>query len=237
MKKAHCVFRAATLGLAALVCLSVLSACEPKVYNDGTYRAVSAADDLGYATAEVSVLKDKIVSVTLAEFDGYGVEKTQDSYAHPPAKEAGAEMAERFAGSEDANVDVYAGATKSSRKYKQAVSFALEKAKMTSTVMSTYFDGTFQGSSGQTEDGYQMAWVTIEDDKITSVILNQVTPEGQFRDWLTYPNTTVLEAKDAMEKAFVEKGDPVVDVFAGATKSSTGWIEAVNDALTKAKVR
>lgn len=237
MKKASRVFGAGALGLAALVCLSVLSACGPKIYNDGTYRAVSAADDLGYATAEVVVAKDKIVSVMLAEFDRYGVEKTQDSYAHPPAKEAGSEMAGRFVGEKDANVEVYAGATKSSRRYKQAVSFALEKAKMDSAVTSTYFDGTFQGSSGSTDDGYQVAWVTIEGDKIISVILNQVTPEGEFRDWLTYPNTTVLEAKDAMEKAFAEKGDPMVDVFAGATKSSTGWIEAVNDAFMKARVR
>jgi uncharacterized protein with FMN-binding domain len=224
----------------AFICLSLalsLAACGPKVYNDGTYRAYSSADDNGYALAEVVVQKDKIVSVELWEMDQYGSEKDFDAYDYEPAKKANKEMANRFQGRQDAAVDAYAGATKSSRKYKQAVANALEKARQNPEVQSTYFDGVFHGTSPISEDGYQVAWVTIEGDKITKVVLNEVTSEGQFRDWITYTYTTALEAKDAMEKVFAAKGDAAVDVFAGATKSSTGWIQAVNDALTKAKVR
>lgn len=220
-----------------LVFTLLLAACGPKVYNDGTYRAYSSADPNGYALAEVVVQKDKIVSVELWEIDQYGAEKNLDAYDYQPAREANAEMAKRFQGRQDANVDAYAGATKSSRKYKQAVANALEKARQTPAVTSTYFDGVFHGNSPSSEEGYQVAWVTIEGDKITQVTLNEVTSEGQFRDWITYTYTTALEAKDAMEKAFAAKGDAQVDVFAGATKSSTGWIEAVNDAMTKAKIR
>ncbi len=39
------------------------AACRPKVYTDGTYQAVSTADDHGYATAKVVIEKDKIKSV------------------------------------------------------------------------------------------------------------------------------------------------------------------------------
>lgn len=237
MNRARYCSKAAVLCFLALAVSVVLAACRPKVYNDGTYRAYSSADDTGYVLAEVSVEKDKIVSVELTEFDRYGREKDLDTYEYEPAKEANAEMAKRFLGRQDAAVDAYAGATKSSRKYKEAVGWALEKARMTPTVTSTYFDGVFYGISRGTEEGYQVAWVTIKEDRITEVILNEVSKDGQFRDWITYTYTKALEAKDAMEKAFVAKGEAGVDAFAGATRSSTGWIEAVSDALAKARVR
>lgn len=220
-----------------VVLLMVVSGCGPKLYNDGTYKGVSQADDKGYATAEVTVQKDKITSVKLVEYTGLGVEKDYNTYPYAKAKEANAEMAKRFVGKSDAKVDTYAGATSSSKKYIEAVSFALEKAKKSPTVKSTYFDGTFMGKSKADDHGYGIAWVTIKGDKITAVRVEDVTEQNVLKDWNTYPYKTTFEAKQAMEKRFVEKNSPQVDTFAGATHSSQKWIEAVTNALQAAKVK
>ncbi|HHW18335.1 MAG TPA: FMN-binding protein [Firmicutes bacterium] len=224
-------------GLVLAVMVTLVSGCGPKLYNDGTYKGISQADDHGYAVAEVTVKGDKITAVKLTEFTQFGVEKDFNTYPYAKSKEANVEMAKRFVGRQDANVDVVTGATNSSQKYKEAVQFALEKAKKTPTMKSTYFEGTFFGRSKADDRGYGVAWVTIKGDKITEVRLDDVTQEGKFKDWATYPYAKALEAKAEMEKRFVEKNGPQVDAYTGATSSSTKWIEAVNDALQNAKLK
>lgn len=224
----------------AVVALGVaLSGCGPKIYNNGTYKGIGQADAHGYAVAEVTVDKDKITAVNLSEVTELAVDKDYNTYPYPKAKEANTEMAKKFVGKSDANVDTVAQATSSSKKYIEAVSFALEKAKKTPAVKTTYFDGTFLGKSKADDKGYGIAFVTVKSDKVTAVQLNDVVlPAGTLKDWATYPYAKALEAKGTMEKAFVDKnGAAGVDTVAGATGSSTKWIEAVTNALANAKVK
>ncbi len=219
------------------VLVLTLSGCGPKVYNNGTYKGVSQADDHGFAVAQVVVEKDKIVSVELFEMTELGVLKDYDTYPYEPVKEANREMAKRFVGRKDADVDAFAGATSSSNKYKEAVSFALEKAKKSPDTSRVHFQGTFFGRSPDGPQGYGMAWVSIEDDKIVQVRLEDVTEDGELKDWLTYAYPKALEAKKSMEKRFVQENEASVDTFAGATRSSTAWVQAVTDALNNARIR
>ncbi len=222
------------MALAAFVIL--VSGCGTKVFNDGTYQGISTAGDKGYAVAQVVVEKDKIKSVTLKEITELGLEKDYATYPYPAAKEANTEMASKFAGRSDNQVDTFAGATTSSEQYKEAVGFALEKASKNPKITTTHFDGTFMGRSPETEEGWQVAWVTIENDKITEVRLDDVQ-EGKLKDWVTYPYLKAVEAKGTAEKAMVEQGTTTVDAVSGATHSSTGWVEAATQAMQNAQIK
>lgn len=226
------------LWLLTLVVLAsvMVSGCGPRIYNDGTYKAFSQADANGYALAEVTIKKDRITAVKFTEYTGTGVEKDFSTYSYAKAAEANQEMPKRFVGRKDANVDTYSGATESSKKYIEAVSLALEKARKTPTIKTTYFDGTFMGrSSDATQWG--IAWVTIKDDKIIAVQLDEVTENGTLKDWKTYPYTKALEARTEMAKRFIQKGSADVDAYSGATQSSVKWIQAVHNALQSARIR
>lgn len=213
----------------------VACGCGPKIYNDGTYRGVSTADDHGFVIAEVTVKGDKIQDVKLTEFDGLALEKDMGTYEWEPAREASREMPGRFLGRQDAKVDTFTGATTSSTKQIVAVSFALEKSKKKPETVTEFFDGTFMGRSKGGETGYGIAFVTIKKDVITGVRLLEVTEEGKLLDFATYSYTPLLQAKEKIEKAMVEKNGPEVDTFSGATTSSEKWIAAANEALKVAK--
>ncbi len=214
-----------------------VTGCGPKIYNDGTYTGVSTSDDKGFAVAEVTVKGDKIEEVKLTEFDALALERDMSSYEWEPARLANRELPARFIGRQDAKIEAYTGATASSNKYICAVSFALEKAKKTPDIATEYFDGTFMGRSAADEMGYGIALVTIEKDQITGVRLLEVTAETSFRDFATYSYTPVLQAKEKLEKAIVEKNSPQVDTFSGATISSQKWIEAASNALKAARLK
>ncbi|HHY75375.1 MAG TPA: FMN-binding protein [Firmicutes bacterium] len=220
-----------------LMLLVSAPACRPRVFNDGTFTGISQADSHGYAIAEVRIEKDKIASVKLTEMTEVGVEKDYETYPWPQAKEAKDTLEKAFVGRQDTNVDVVAQATNSSNKFKEAVGFALEKARKKPTINSTYFEGTFMGKSKEDDHGWGVAWVTIQGDKITDVEVEDVTPDGEFKDWATYSYTPAIEAKAEMPKRFVEANSAVVDVYTGATNSSTKWMEAVSAALAAAKIR
>ncbi len=228
--------RLAVVSLCLLLVLSV-AGCKPKVYNEGTFKGISQADSHGYAIADVTIRKDKITSVSLSEVTEMGVGKDYATYPYPKAKEANTEMAKRFVGRADANVDAYSGATQSSSKYKEAVTHALEKARKEPVIKTASFDGTYFGRSAAGAQGYGIAWVTVRADKITSVKLDEVTSEGKLKDWPTYLYPKALEAKAEMEKRFVEKSSATVDTFSGATNSSAQWVQAVQEAMKNAKVR
>lgn len=225
------------LGLSVILLSLLFTGCGPKIYNDGTYKGISVADDKGFATAEVTVKGDKITQVKLAEFSGLAAEKDFSTYEWKPAVEANQKLPERFIGKVDADVEIYTGATSSSKKYISAVSSALEKAKKKPDITTAYFDGTFMGKSAADAQGYGLALVTIEKDKITKVKLMEVTESNELKDFATYSYTPVIQAKEKLEKAFVEKNSPQVDAFTGATISSQKWIEAVANALAAARVR
>ncbi|MBE3519879.1 MAG: FMN-binding protein [Firmicutes bacterium] len=230
---------AGTLSLLVIFAV-LLSGCKPRVYNDGVYKGISTADIHGYAIAEVTIKKDKIVAVKLSEITEKGEVKDYATYPYPEAKAANETMSRRFVEKNSADVDTVAKATNSSRKYIEAVKFALEKAKKRPTVTTKYWNGTFMGASQKDDRGRGVAWVTIENDKIVKVELEDVTPEGKFKfkdvgEAYAYP--PVLEARDVMERRFVEANGPNVDTFTGATESSRKWVEAVSNALANAATR
>ncbi|HHY35367.1 MAG TPA: FMN-binding protein [Firmicutes bacterium] len=229
----------ATLSLLVLL-MMLLSGCKPRVYNDGTYKGISTADIHGYAIAEVTIKKDTIIAVKLSEITEKGEVKDYAAYPYPEAKAANETMSKRFVEKNSADVDTVAKVTNSSQKYIEAVRFALEKARKQPTVATKYFNGTFMGASQKDERGRGVAWVTIENDKIVKVELEDVTPEGKFKfkdvgEAYTYP--TVMEARDVMQQRFVEANGPNVDAFSGATESSRKWIDAVSNALANAQIR
>lgn len=228
----------ALLVLLVLITLTVAApACSPRVFNDGTYTGISQGDSHGYGIAEVTIEKDKISRVKLTEMTEVGEEKDYETYPWPKAKEAKDTLEKAFVGRQDTNVDAVTQATNSSNKFKEAVGFALEKARKKPTITSTYFEGTFQGRSQADDHGWGVAWVTIQGDKITDVEVEDVTPEGEFKDWATYNYPPAIEAKAEMPKRFVSANSATVDAYTGATNSSTKWMEAVSAALAAAKIR
>ena len=208
-----------------------------KTYNDGTYTAASDADDHGYALATVTITDDKITAVQLKEVTEKAVDKDFNTYPYAPSKEANAEMAKRFVEKNSVDVDDYTKATHSSQKYKQAVRRALEKAKVTPAVITTYFDGTFMGRSKAGEHGYAIALVTIKGDRVTDVKLNEVTEKNEFKDYTKYPYKKSVEAHDQLPAKFVESNGRPVDTFTGATQSTEAFNEAVAGAMEQAKVK
>ncbi len=233
---------AAVLIMALFVTLT--GACKPKVYTDGTYMAVSTADDYGYGTAKVVIEKDKIKSVELAEVLETGVEKDWATYPWAQAKQAKDEMPAQFVAKNDWNVDIVAEATSSSNKYKEAVKFALEKAKRKPTVTTTYFDGTFMGKSDE-DHGWGVAWVTIQNDaitavKVTDIVTDEETGVAEEKDWENYSYQEANEARPVMEERLVAAGPAGiadVEIVAGVTGSSDKWKQAVTRALDSAKVK
>lgn len=208
-----------------------------KTYHDGTYTAVSDADDHGYAVASVTIKNDKMTEVKLTEIMEKGVEKDYAAYPYPASKEARDALQKAFVEKNSVEVDNYTKATHSSEKYKQAVGRALEKAKINPSVTSTYFDGTFQGKSKADEHGYGIALVTVKGDKITNVVLKEITEKNEFKDYSTYPYKPAIEAQKELPAKYVESGGRPVDAFTGATQSTAKWNEAVADALALAKVK
>lgn len=225
------------LGVLVMLLIFVATGCGPRIYNDGTYKGISTADQDGFAVAEITVASDKIAEVKLSEFTICGLEKDLEAYEYQESKAANEKLSEQFVGRKDADVDIYTGATESSKKYIMAVSFALEKARITPEVETKYFDGTFLGKSSVKEGGYGIALITIENDRITKVRLLEFDENNEPRDFATYPHTPVLQAKEHIEKTIVDKNSVEVEGFSGATISSQRWIEAVADALNAARVR
>jgi uncharacterized protein with FMN-binding domain len=241
-------------GIVVVLAALMLAGCRPLTYKDGTYSAFSEANDKGYAWAQVTIVKDKITKVELKEFDGLGLEKDWDLYPYPQAKEAKEHFEKAFVQKNSAKVDTFTGATSSSKKYMQAVAFALEKALAKPKSTSKYFSGTFMAMSDATAKGWGIAWVTIENDKITKVELVGTTPRkdadgNQMKDAKgnvvfarkvhegdgRYPHEPYHEARVKIAAAIVQKGTPQVDTVTGATGSSHQWMQAVERALEMAK--
>ncbi|KRQ86728.1 FMN-binding domain protein [Caloramator mitchellensis] len=205
-------------------------------YNDGTYTAYSDAtpESKGYAYAEVTIKEDKITEVKLYEVNELGKLKDYANYPMKEAKTANEEMAKRFVEKNSADVDTFTGVTNSSEKYKQAVARALEMASKEKDAKK-YLNGTFLASSDQNaKQGYALAYVTIQDDKITKVVLQEVGEDGKIKDYSTYPLKEAKTANEEMAKRFVEKNSADVDTFTGVTNSSEKYKEAVKKALEMA---
>jgi len=232
--------------------ITVLISATARIYKDGTFVGFSQGDRYGYVKVEVTLKNDKIENVRIWEYDGLGIEKLPETYGKrfPTLFEMHKEMAKRIITKNTWDVDVYTGATTSSNKIREAVKFALERAKLQETKRK-YFDGTFIGISDITARGYGIAWVTIKDDKITNVVLEETRPKTQDGKTVLdeagrpvfelkpadYPWQAYHDAKREMPKRFIEKQSTKVDVYTSATSSSRNWIKAVERALEAASTK
>lgn len=229
----------AVLALGMAVAIPLIGKTAGKVYKDGISVGISDADDHGYGMATVNIKDDKIVSVALSEITEKGVIKDYNTYPYPTTKEARDKLAKEFVVKNGPDVDVYAKATNSSHKWIQAVERALSKARLTPESKNKYFDGTFLAKSSADKNGYAVVWVTIKNDKITEVRLEEVTAAGAFKDWKTYSYKDAVAARDEMAKRFVGKSSAEevdkIDVVAKATHSGEKFKEAVIAALKAAQ--
>lgn len=226
----------------------------PRTYRDGVFEAYSPANDRGYVWARVTIARDRITAVELKEYDGVGVEKDLEIYVHPLTGQAIAHLQREFVARNTANVDVFTGATSTSNKSIQAVQLALEKALNRPRAAARYFNGTFMASSDRTERGWGIAWVTVENDRITQVVLHETTPrrddagnvvtdargrvvftrraiEGERR----YPFEPWHTTRVNMAADMVARGTPGVDTVTGATGSARQWVQAAERALAQAR--
>jgi uncharacterized protein with FMN-binding domain len=205
-------------------------------FQDGSYVGYSDANDKGYAMATVTIAEDQIVAVELTEFTGYGAEKDWDTYPYEPSVKAREELAGEFVAKNSADVDTYTGATSSSEKYRQAVARALEKALVEPASDNTYFDGTFLGQTEPNEKGQRaVALVTIENDRIVDVVLEQTIDESNEFKGEDYQYGPFHMAREEMARRFIAANSTDVDTFTGATGSSTAWMAAVEKALEHAR--
>lgn len=102
-----------------------------------------------------------------------------------------------------------------------------------------YKDGTYYGEGEHWEHGYEAAEVTIEDGKITKIVLKRMTTDGQevnYDEWIGEDGRPNLKQfREDMAQEMIKKQTYDVDVIATATKTSEGWKEAVKNALEQAK--
>ena len=89
-----------------------------------------------------------------------------------------------------------------------------------------YKNGTFEGS-GTGYGGTITVQVTLEDDTITAVSV--VSAPGEDSAYLSQGENVI--------NSIISEQSTDVDTISGATFSSTGILEAVNDALSKAEKR
>ncbi len=227
-----------------LFSLALVTGCDSEdnggndlTYNNGTYTAVSTANDRGYVEATITIENDEITAVTTVEFNDLGDQKDWDSYPYAEAKEGHDAVAADIVENNTWDVDIYSGATTSSNKIMEAVKNAMEKALVTPTSDNEYFDGTFMAISEKGDRGWGIAWVTIENDEITEVVLKETAKgedESFERKSEEYAWEQFHEAVEAIADAIIEAQSAEVDAYTGATGSSNMWMDAVQNALDSA---
>ncbi len=234
-----------SLSIILVLAFSLLTGCnQPKApattYKDGTYVSVSDATDKGYTRAEVTIKNDKIESVKLVGIDSLGLEKTE-AYAYELYHTAIVDLAEEMVSKNTWDVDIITGATSTSEQAKQAAKRAMEKALVQPASSNKYFDGTFMAISEQTDKGWTIAWVTLENDTITDVKIISTTSKTNedgsstfVRKDDSYPYPQYFEALEIIPQRIVEKNGTDIEVVTGATGTTEQAIQAVDQALAQA---
>lgn len=204
---------------------------ESGTYKDGTFIGTGKGFR-GTVKVAVTIKNNKITKIKV-------LSKKDDSAYFNRAKSG---VISRIIKKQSTNVDTVSGATYSSNGIISAVRNALKKAsvkktdssknKNTSTDSSkeaklkgTYKDGTYLGT-GEGFGGNLTVSVTIKNNRMTKIKV--VKNEGDDKTFLD-------NAKGVITK-MLKSQNTDVDVVSGATYSSKGIIEAVKDALGKAKI-
>lgn len=178
---------------------------------DGTYRGQGEGFH-GPIVVDVTVAAGKITKVEI-------VEQTETPSVSAPALE---QIPGRIVEAQSAEVDVVAGASLTSKGIMAAVTDALANASKVD--VSQLPDGTYAGE-GEGFGGPIKVEVTIAGGKITKV---EIVEQSET------PSVSA-PAREQLPAAIVEAQSAEVDGVAGATLTSNGIIEAVQDALAKAK--
>lgn len=204
---------------------------KPAAYKDGTYTGKSQGFR-GMITAKVTIAGGEIKKIQ--------VSGTDDAEYFNKAKNS---IIPKIITAQDVScVDAVSGATYSSNGILNAVKLALKQAagdktdtddkttpeeeSETDDVQGEYKDGSYTGTGkGFYDNTYTTVTVTVSGSKITNIKVTDYYDDTTF----------MLKAQTLIPKIIELQKVTGVDVVTGATYSSNGILEAVKEALEKAK--
>ncbi len=189
---------------------SNINKSEQKKYKDGTYTGVGKGKNPDLKVA-VTIKDNKITNVEII------------SNNETKGKEALNTIPNKIVDTQSTDVDVVSGATMTSKGIMEAVNDALSQAEIKDVKQKKYNDGTYTGI-GQGKSPDLKVAVTVKDDKIVNVeIVSNNETKGK-------------EALNTVPKEIMDTQSTSVDVVSGATMTSKGIMEAVNNALSQAEI-
>ena len=175
-------------------------------FYNGTVKDKEQAQDIANLTAKVESLEDQQNEILTA---------LQETYEEQKA------AAESKASSDTSDSDDKSEKNSADSKENADQADAEETSDDSDNV---YKNGTFEGS-GTGYGGTITVQVTLEDDAITAVSV--VSAPGEDSAYLSQGENVI--------NSIISEQSTDVDTISGATFSSTGILEAVNDALSKAE--
>ena len=176
-------------------------------FYNGTVKDKEQAQDIADLTAKVENLEDQQTEILTALQETYEEQKAAaESKASSDTSDSDSDnKSEKDAAVSEAGSD-------------QTDSEAADDSD------NVYKNGTFEGS-GTGYGGTITVQVTLEDDTITAVSV--VSAPGEDSAYLSQGENVI--------NSIISEQSTDVDTISGATFSSTGILEAVNDALSKAE--
>ena len=177
-------------------------------FYNGTVKDKEQAQDIADLTAKVESLENQQNEILTA---------LQETYEEQKA------AAESKASSDTSDSESDGTSEKDSADNKES-SDQTDSEETSDDSDNVYKNGTFEGS-GTGYGGTITVQVTLEDDTITAVSV--VSAPGEDRAYLSQGENVI--------NSIISEQNTDVDTISGATFSSTGILEAVNDALSKAE--
>ncbi|MDY4116280.1 MAG: FMN-binding protein [Blautia sp.] len=177
-------------------------------FYNGTVKDKEQAQDIADLTAKVESLENQQNEILTA---------LQETYEEQKA------AAESKASSDTSDSESDGTSEKDSADNKES-SDQTDSEETSDDSDNVYKNGTFEGS-GTGYGGTITVQVTLEDDTITAVSV--VSAPGEDSAYLSQGENVI--------NSIISEQNTDVDTISGATFSSTGILEAVNDALSKAE--
>lgn len=177
-------------------------------FYNGTVKDKEQAQDIADLTAKVESLENQQNEILTA---------LQETYEEQKA------AAESKASSDTSDSESDGTSEKDSADNKES-SDQTDSEETSDDSDNVYKNGTFEGS-GTGYGGTITVQVTLEDDTITAVSV--VSAPGEDSAYLSQGENII--------NSIISEQNTDVDTISGATFSSTGILEAVNDALSKAE--
>ena len=176
-------------------------------FYNGTVKDKEQAQDIADLTAKVESLENQQDQILTALQETYEEQKTaaESNASSDVSSEADNKKSEKDSTDNTENTD-------------QADSEEADDSD------NAYKNGTYEGS-GTGYGGTITVQVTLEDDTITAVSV--VSAPGEDSAYLSQGENVI--------NSIISEQSTDVDTISGATFSSTGILEAVNDALSKAE--